>query len=124
MNIEIKEECKIPGTDVILEKGDKIEFTEMYDHARYILKSSPYKDVWKISWIDDYWDKSGYFFIDDAGSFEKTKFNEPGSFEIWKLIPDPRELVKNTNVNFALYPDSYPFGKKFVLQPYKYKVNW
>lgn len=124
MNIEIKEECKIPGTDVILEKGDKIEFTEMYDHARYILKASPYKDVWKISWIDEYWDKSGYFFIDDAGSFEKTKFNELGSFEIWKLIPDPRELVKNVNVNFALYPDSYPFGKKFVLQPYKYKVNW
>lgn len=123
-HIEIKEECRIPGTDIVLEAGDKIGFTEMYDRPIYILKASSYKDVWKISWIDEYLDKRGYFFIDDAGSFEKTKFYEPGSFEIWKLISDPRELIKNANVNFALYPDSYPFGKKFVLQQYKYQVNW
>lgn len=124
-DIEIKEEVRIPGTDIILEAGDKIYFKESYDHARYVLKASPYKpNVWKVSWIDDYWDKSGYFFMDDAGSFENSKFYEPGSVEIWKSIPNPRDLIKNTNMNFGLYPNEYPFGKNFILEPYKYKVNW
>ena len=125
MNVEIKEECRIPGTDIVLEAGDTIKFTELYDIPRYVLKATQYKPgIWKVSWIDNYWDKDGYFFIDDAGSFEKTKFYEPGSFEIWKSILDPRELIKNVGVNLGLYPDSYPFGKNFVLEPYKYKVNW
>lgn len=59
--IEIPEEVRIPGTDVILEKGDKVKVQTSKARMKEGAQMSPYSDEirnWVMVQLGDYWDET------------------------------------------------------------------
>lgn len=74
--IEIKEDIRIPGTDVILEKGDKIE---VESEEKYEIKESMQREALIFKATDGRW----YYFIayEEYGEWPNGSFHGPFSSE-------------------------------------------
>ena len=69
-DVEVKEDG---GTLIRAPKG-------MYH--RLTIKIIKYKDKYMVSFIDNYWDRSGYFFLDKMFNFDGASYHDEVPFDV------------------------------------------
>lgn len=51
-------------------------------YQRLTIKITKFKDKYKVSFIDNYWNKNGYFFLDKDFNFDELSHHDNIPFEV------------------------------------------
>ena len=131
-SIVINTDVKIPGTNIILEAGDRIICEGYSRDARYLFNFCKVGNLWEVKWRDEYNGDTGSFVVDDEGELANSpSATDDAMYKMFLGGPHgfyPGGWFKwfkdNANQTFGMYPDSYPFGKKFKVAVAPNKIRW
>lgn len=84
-------------------------------YLRLKIKITKFRDKYQVSFIDNYWDKTGYFFLDKMFNFDEESHHDEVPFEIDEQY---QKFFKSAKLNATYYvyvknSDIYNLNKEF-----------
>lgn len=84
-------------------------------YHRLTIKITKFKDKYKVSFMDNYWDKGGYFFLDKMFNFDEASFADEVPFDVDEQYQKFFKSAK-LNASYNVYvknSDIYNLNKDF-----------
>ena len=94
------------------------ESTDVKPYKRYLVKITPYKNMYKFDYIDNLFDKSGYCFFTYEDGYVDTEYKSISENLFYKLFD---ESMKHHQVYQLTVADKY---KDDVIDISKVPNNW
>ena len=69
-------------------------------YQRLTIKITKFKDKYKVSFMDNYWDKGGYFFLDKMFNFDEASFHDDVPFVVDEHY---QKFFKSAKLNEVYY---------------------
>lgn len=69
-------------------------------YQRLTIKITKFKDKYKVSFIDNYWGKNGYFFLDKMFNFDETSYHDNVPFVVDEHY---QKFFKSAKLNEVYY---------------------
>ena len=113
--MKIKEDMKIPGTDIILEKGDVIRVHgKVKERAEKVLFSSKYWSLY-VNSMDDYGVLANRTSVEGDLGINIMLYKDPAIDEYKIQIGVPFVVLKNGHMDeFLKYADKWADAKLFI----------
>lgn len=71
-----------PSDVEVKEDGRTLIQTPEGMYLRLKIKITKFRDKYQVSFIDNYWDKTGYFFLDKMFNFDETSYHDEVPFVV------------------------------------------